>query len=185
MNVTLDGFLAGPHYELDWHFESWNGEMAESLAGQLGEADTILLGRVTYKAMAAWWQNKIRDINTPRCDIALASMMDNYTKIVFSRTLTAVTEWNNSRLAKGDMENEIHELKKQPGRNLIIYGSAGIVSALLPLQVIDEFRVWIHPVVIGNGKALFKTVQQTLYLQLQKTVVFKSGVVLLYYTCKS
>src|SRR5882762_1112837 len=97
MNMTLDGYMSGPDCELDWHFQSWNEEMAASASEQLAQADTILLGRVTYLAMAAYWSSKVASLSTPRADIDFADMMNSYNKIVFSKTLPAVG-WSNSRL---------------------------------------------------------------------------------------
>ena len=90
MNVTLDGFMAGPNCELDWHFSFWNEEMAEYASEQLSHADTILLGRITYKAMAKYWPSMAMDLSYPREDIAFAGMMNSYKKIVFSNTLNEV-----------------------------------------------------------------------------------------------
>ena len=87
MNVTLDGFMAGPDCELDWHFNYWNEEMAKCAGEQLSNADTILLGRITYKAMARFWPSKMKDLLGPRHDIAFASMINSYQKVVFSKTL--------------------------------------------------------------------------------------------------
>ena len=88
MNVTLDGFMSGPNCELDWHFRSWTSEMAESLCAELNEADTILLGRTTYLAMAQYWQSKALDLSFPREDLVFVDMMNSYTKIVISKTLS-------------------------------------------------------------------------------------------------
>lgn len=184
MNVTLDGFLSGSECELDWHFESWNNEMAECACEQLSKADTILLGGVTYRAMAKYWQSKAMNVCCAREDIAFADMMNNYTKIVFSKTLTT-PEWNNSKLAKGNIADEIARLKLQPGKNIIIYGSGKVVSALIKSGLVDEYQLWIHPVILGKGKPLFKGLQDKLDMQLYKTKTFSSGVVLFFYEPKS
>jgi len=184
MNVTLDGFISGSNRELDWHFQSWNEEMAKSLCEQLSRADTILLGRVTYRAMAKYWPFTITDPNFPREDIAFADMMNSYTKIVFSKTLKA-PEWKNSRILKGNIEYEIAQLKHQQGKDIVIYGSSKLVSALMQLGLIDEYQIWIHPVLLGKGKPLFKDLQDRLNMKLFKTKTFSSGVVMLYYECKT
>lgn len=180
MNVTLDGFMSGPNCELDWHFQSWTAEMAEALCQQLNKADTILLGRVTYMAMAKYWPAKAMDLSYPREDIAFAEMMNRCTKIVFSKTL-ATTGWANSKLVKGNAATEIVKLKQQNGKDIIIYGSGKLVSALIKLNLVDEFQIWIHPVVIGKGKPLFKNVHNKMHLELLKTKTFNSGVTVLYY----
>ena len=180
MNVTLDGFMAGPNCELDWHFQSWTNEMADSLYEQLSMADTILLGRVTYKAMARYWPSKAKDLSFPREDIAFADLMNNYTKLVFSRTLTR-PEWHNSKFIKGNPADEVSKLKEQPGKDMIVYGSGKVVESLANSDLIDEFQLWVHPVLLGEGKPLFKNLQKRLTMKLSKTKTFGSGVIILYY----
>jgi len=179
MNVTIDGFMSGPDCELDWHFQSWTEEMSECLCEQLSRADTILLGRVTYGAMARYWPSQAMNSAYPREDIAFAEMMNNYPKIVFSKTLTTAG-WNNSRLVKGNILNEISQLKQMPGKDIIIYGSGRIVSALAQLNLIDEYVLWVHPVILGEGRPLFR-LHSKRNLELIKTRTFKTGVVILYY----
>ena len=180
MNVTLDGFMAGPNCELDWHFNYWNEEMARYAGEQLSKADTILLGRVTYNAMAKYWPSKIRDLLCPREDVAFASMINDYQKVVFSKTLQH-TDWNNSRLAKESIRKEIVKLKQQPGKDMIVYGSGSIVSALAKSGLIDEYILWLHPVVLGKGKMLFKNTNTRSKLKLSSTRTFNTGVIILYY----
>ena len=179
MNVTIDGFMSGADCELDWHFQNWTPEMAECLSEQLNKADTILLGRITYDVMAGYWPSQAMNPSYPREDIAFAEMMNNYLKIVFSKTL-ATAEWNNSKLAKGNVLNEITKLKQTPGKDIIIYGSGSIVAALAGLNLIDEYVLWVHPVLIGKGRPLFKSGSK-LNLELIKTKTFSTGVVILYY----
>ena len=92
--------------------------------------------------------------------------------------------WNNARLAKRALEDEVVELKRRDGKDMIIYGSGKIVAALTKLGLVDEFRMWVHPVVIGCGKPVFKELHEMLDLQLVKTEIFSSGVVILCYTIK-
>ncbi len=153
MNVTLDGFMAGPDCELDWHFNYWNEEMARYAGEQLSKADTILLGRITYNAMAKYWPSKMKDLLCPREDIAFADLINSCQKVVFSKTLENVS-WNNSMLAKENIRKEIIKLKQQPGKDMIVYGSGSIVSALSKYNLIDEYVLWVHPVVLGKGKTV-------------------------------
>jgi dihydrofolate reductase len=183
MNVTLDGFMAGPHCELDWHFKSWNEEMARATAEQLSKADTILLGGITYRGMAQYWTSNPVNLLGPREDLDFADMLNRYPKVIFSKTMLTVT-WNNSRLAKRDIGDEVDELKHREGKDMIIYGSGKIVAALTKLGLVDEFRMWVHPVVLGCGKPLFKKLTGNLTLRLYKTETFSSGVVILFYEVK-
>jgi dihydrofolate reductase len=180
MNVTLDGFMAGPNCELDWHFQSWTNEMADALYEQLSKADTILLGRVTYKAMAKYWPSKTQDMALAREDIPFAHLMNNYTKMVFSKTITR-SEWHNSKFLRGDPAEEVSRLKAEPGRDMIVYGSGEVVKSLTNSGLVDEFQLWIHPVVLGHGKPLFKSLNKMLNLKLTQTKSFTSGVIVLYY----
>lgn len=180
MNVTLDGFMSGPDCELDWHFKSWTQEMGDTLCSELAKADTILLGRVTYNAMAKYWPAKVADPNCRGEDFAFANMMNSYTKIVFSKTITS-TQWNNSKLADGNPEDQINLLKKKPGKDIIVYGSGRLVSSLIKSALVDEYQLWLHPVVLGKGKPLFKNLQSRVYMKMVKIKTFSSGVAVLYY----
>lgn len=181
MNVTLDGFMAGPDCELDWHFNAWNNEMAQAAAEQLSRADTIILGRVTYRAMAKYWPMQSMSLLCAREDIVFADMMNTHTKIVFSKTLQSA-EWNNTRLVKRDIGKEITALKRRRGKDMIIYGSGKIVAALIPLDLVDEYQVWVHPIVLGKGKPFFPELQQSVRMRLFSTRTFSSGVVMLSYS---
>ena len=184
MNVTLDGFMSGPNCELDWHFKSWTKEMGDALCKHLSQADTILLGMVTFTAMAKYWPLKVAD---PACrgeDFAFANMMNSYEKIVFSKTINS-TEWNNSKVTTKNPEDEIKALKTVPGKNIIVYGSGKLVDALIKTGSVDEYQLWLHPVVLGKGKSLFKPIankdENRLEFTLINTERFSSGVVLLHY----
>lgn len=172
--------MAGPNAELDWHFKFWNEEMAEYACEQLRKADAILLGRVTFNAMAKYWGSVSMDSSYPRADIAFADMMNNHHKIVFSRTLER-PEWNNSRLINRDISNEVRKLKKDTGEEMIIYGSGTIVNALTRAGLVDDYLFWVHPVVLGKGKSIFKNSYKWPSLNLFKTRIFSSGVIVLHY----
>ncbi len=179
MNVTLDGFMSGLESELDWHFQNWSSDMAELLSQELGNADTIILGRSTYDAMSEYWPSQSDCLSFPREDIAFADMMNSYTKLVFSSSIHHV-HWRNSRIVRDNLASEIIKLKKLKGKNMIIYGSGKLVRSLLSLNLIDEFLLWIHPVLIGEGVSLFKeNIKKNFSLVNGRT--FDSGVVALRY----
>ncbi len=184
MNVTLDGYLSGPMSGLDWHFESWTADMAETHARQLADADTILLGRVTYEAMAGYWSSKAIDLSASREDLVFIEMMNRYPKMIASRTLKATT-WSNSCLLIGNLAKTIQKLKQQPGKEIITYGSGRLVDSLIKAGLIDEYRLWVHPIIIGKGNALFRLPEQRFRLQLAGNRTFSSGVVLLIYKTKA
>ena len=174
MMVTLDGFFEGPGHEIDWH--NVDEEFNEFAIDQLNEIDTLLFGRVTYEGMASYWPTPFAKENDP----VVADKMNTIPKIVFSKTLDKV-EWSNSRLVKENIAEEVSQLKQQQGRDLAIFGSANLMVSLLQMGLVDELRIMVNPVVLGNGKPLFKGIHDTLNLKLIKTRTFRSGNVLLYY----
>src|SRR5712692_7181370 len=159
MMVTLDGFFEGPNHEIDWH--NVDEEFNEFAIHQLNDVDTLLFGRVTYQLMASYWPTQSAKENDP----IVADKMNTLPKIVFSKTLNKV-EWNNSRLVKDNIAEEIQKLKQQPGKDMVIFGSGSIVSTFTQLDLIDEYRIMVNPVVLGSGKPLFKGINDQLNLKL-------------------
>lgn len=174
MMVTLDGFFEGPDHEIDWH--NVDEEFNEFAIEQLDELDTLLFGRVTYEVMASFWPTPFAIENDP----IVAGKMNSIPKIVFSKTLDKA-EWNNTRLVKEHVAEEISQLKQQPGRDLAIFGSSNLTASLLQMGLVDELRIMVNPVVLGNGNSLFKGIHDKANLKLLKTRTFRSGNVLLYY----
>ena len=172
--VSLDGYFAGPDGNLDWHVVE--DEFNAFARRQLEEMDTLLFGRVTYEGMASYWPTEAAMTDDPE----IADAMNHLPKLVFSRTLKTV-DWSNSRLARDDLAEEVTRLKVQPGKDMAIFGSGEIVSALARLDLIDEYRLFVCPVVLGSGKSLFAGLSGTLNLKQLKAQPFASGVVLLYY----
>jgi dihydrofolate reductase len=173
--ISLDGFFAGPNGEYDWFV--WDEETAEYVKEMLRSIDTLLFGRVTYELMAGYWPTASPPTENP----VIIDAMNNLPKIVFSKTLEKV-EWNNSRLVKDNIVQEVARLKERPGKDMVIFGSGSIVSAFTQSGLIDDYRVFINPVVLGSGKPLFKDLKERLKLKLINTKTFQCGVVLLQYT---
>jgi dihydrofolate reductase len=174
MLVSLDGYFEGPNQELDWHmtdkeFDDYTIEITRSFDG-------ILFGRVTYEMMASFWPSEA----AMRDDPIVAKNMNSLPKYVFSKTLKKV-DWNNSTLVKGDPIEAVKKLKEQPGRDLAIFGSSDLAVTLIPSGLIDEYRIFINPIVLGAGKPLFKGIHKRLNLKLMSSRVFHSGLVLLNY----
>ncbi len=172
--VTIDGFFAGPNGELDWFV--WDDEMAKFSTDQLKTVDTILLGRVTYQLFADYWPTPAAYKENP----IIAPMMNDLQKIVFSRTLDSA-EWNNSKVVKENIAEEISKLKQQPGKDMVIFGSGLIVSEFAKLGLIDLYRLIVNPVVLGSGKPLFKGLNDKLKLKLLNAKALGSGNVILEY----
>jgi dihydrofolate reductase len=180
MNLSLDGYMSGPNDELDWHFESWNEDMGEKLLEQLEGADTILLGRLTYEAMARYWSRKPLEQDFPRQDLAIADRMNRHVKIVFSKSRGTVL-WNNSAFATRNLEEEIRYLKHREGKNILLFGSGKLMFSCLQRDLIDEFQLWIHPVILGTGRRLFNNLDQRVNLKLKDSILFDSGVIAIDY----
>jgi dihydrofolate reductase len=168
--ASLDGFFEGPSKELDWVVV--DAEFIEYANDMLSAADTLLFGRATYQHMAKYWPTAPAD--------ELADKMNNLAKIVFSRTLQKV-DWNNSRLVSNNIQEEISKLKKQPGKDMVILGSATLASSLLQLGLVDEYRIILQPVLLGRGSPLFKDITERIHLKLITAKAFGSGVVLASY----
>ena len=178
INTTLDGFFEGPNKELDWHSVDEEGkEYANDL---LSDVDALLFGRVTYQLMADYWPAAATNPSTSKSDLEIADKMNNLTKIVFSKTLQEV-KWNNSRLVKENIAEEISKMKQQSGKDMVIFGSGSIVSTFMQHGLIDEYRIIVNPVVLGNGNPLFKGINGKQNLKLLRTKEFSSGKVILYY----
>ncbi len=174
MMVTLDGFFEGPNQDINWH--NVDEEFNDFAIAQLNEVDTLLFGRRTYEMMASYWPTEAAKQDDP----IVADKMNSLPKIVFSNTLSAV-EWENTRLVKESFAQQISSLKQQPGKDLIIFGSSDLAVTFLEQGLLDECRIMINPVVLGDGKSLFKGINDKINLKLLKTRTFRSGNVLLYY----
>jgi len=171
MNVSLDGYVAGPNGELDWIFRSMDPALGESVISFLREVDTILIGHTTYLQQAAAW---------PKQTGEMADLLNSHAKIVFASTLPTL-EWNNSRLASADAATEIAQLKQQPGKTIFVTGGAMLAQSLSRLGLIDEYNLTIHPIVLGSGKPLFKDQSLPLTLKLVDSQAFATGAVQLTY----
>ena len=174
MMVTLDGFFEGPNGEIDWH--NVDQEFNKFAIEQMDSVDILLFGRKTYKLMASYWPTPAAATDDP----IVADKMNRLPKIVFSKTLSSV-EWQNTRLVKENVAEEVAKLVHQPGKDLIIFGSSDLAVTFIQHGLLDEFRVMVNPVVLGSGKPLFKGIDAKLNLKLLKTRTFRSGNVLLYY----
>jgi len=172
--ITLDGFFEGPDRELDWH--NVNAEFNEYALDMLNSAGALLFGRITYELMAGYWPSPAAGKN----DQLIAAKMNTLPKVVFSRRLKKAG-WNNTSLMIDGLENEVMRLKAQPGDNLLLLGSGSIVSQLAGLNLIDEYRLMVNPIVLGRGVTLFSGARERLRLKLIRTSIFRSGNVLLCY----
>jgi dihydrofolate reductase len=171
MGVTLDGYVAGSGGQGDWGVPAERPDVVAWKVASLRQVGTHIMGRVTYEQMAEHWPNASGDY---------AAFMNNLPKVVFSKTLPAAG-WSGSRIARGDLAAEIADLKSQSGGEIMAHGGAAFVQALSRLGLIDEYRLVILPVAIGNGLPLFKDLDKPLRLDLAETKSFPDGTVISVY----
>ena len=176
MMTTLNGFYERRRWDvdptgLDWH--NTDEEFETFAADQLGEADTLLFGRVTYEGMATYWPTPAAIAADP----AVAAQMNALPKVVVSRTLPEVS-WSNSRLAEDDVAGEVRRLREQPGKAIIILASSDLAVSLAAEGLIDEYRIMVNPVLVGRGKPVLTGLAQDVPLKLLDTRTFGNGNVL-------
>ncbi len=178
IGVSLDGFIEAPKGDLEWMFI--DDELWKNIDELLGTVDTVLFGRVAYQGFQQYWPAAATNPKSPQNEIEFAHWIEQTPKIVFSTTLLSA-DWANSRLVKSDIAREITSLKQQPGKNILLFGGAGIAQTFAKLGLIEEYRIKIYPVVLGNGIPLFKTPQDRTNLKQLTTKTFGSGVVEIQY----
>jgi dihydrofolate reductase len=169
--VSLDGVMERPE---EWAFSYSDDEMREASASGMAASDALLLGRVTYEHLAAYWPNQPG--GEPMVDY-----INSVPKYVVSGTLEEPLAWNNSTIISGNVAEEIARLKRQPGKDITILGSGTLVRSLLRDGLLDELTLMVHPVVLGSGKRLFEDRSDARALMLASSRTFSTGVVSLAY----
>lgn len=171
--VTLNGFFEGQNKDTTWHI---HGVDENNFAVEmLSQGDILLFGRITYEMMESYWTSEFAFQNDPK----VAEGMNRAEKMVFSRTLDNVL-WNNSRLIKNNVVEEVRKIKES-GRNISILGSGKVGTLLASHDLIDEFQIMVDPVILGNGVPVFNGLNHKVNLKLKETRTFESGTVLLSY----
>ncbi|MFG2528789.1 dihydrofolate reductase family protein [Streptomyces sp. NPDC048516] len=176
MSVSLDGFIEGPDRQIDWH--QVDDELHRHLNEQLRQMGAFMSGRVTHELMAQFWPTADTDPSITGPMAEFAGIWRDTPKIVFSRTLERA-DWNTT-IMREVVPEEIRALKAQPGGDLAL-GGADLAAAFMAHGLIDEYHVYVHPVLIGRGKPLFPATDATTFLRLAGTRAFGNGVVLLHY----
>jgi dihydrofolate reductase len=176
MSVSLDGYFEGPDHDLGWHLVS--DEVMRHFNEWLGAAGGFLDGRVTYELMAGYWPTADQDPAASPLAAEFAGIWRDMPKMVFSRTL-AQAGWNTT-IARDVVPGQIAELKARPGGDLVVGGSV-LAAAFMAHDLIDEYRFYVQPVVLGRGRPLFRPSDTTISLRLAGTRAFGNGVVLLRY----
>jgi dihydrofolate reductase len=180
INMTLDGFCDHTAGIADDELHKHYNEL-------LSNADTLLFGRITYQLMESYWPSVVKNPTGNKPMDVFAVLIDNISKIVFSRTLKNVDPiafgWKNTELKKEVIKEEVLELKqpRKGGSKNILVGSPSLIVALTQLHLIDEYQLGVQPIILGSGLPLFKNVKDRVDLKLLKTKTFGCGAVTLYY----
>lgn len=168
--VTLDGFIEGPNGEIDWCI--MDDDM--DFEGFIKTIDTIFYGRVSYDT----WGNFQPDANASPAEQPLWQEIHAKDKFVFSHQHR---QDENATFISSDIANKVMEIKKREGKDIWLYGGASLIKTFIQLDLIDKYRISVHPIALGSGKPLFENLKERIGLKLIKTNVFKSGVVQLVY----
>lgn len=176
MSISLDGFFEGPQRQLDWQLV--DDELHRHFNEVLAPMGAFLNGRVTYELMAEFWPTADADPSSTPPVVEFAGIWRDMPKIVFSRTLQQAG-WH-ATIKRDVVVEEIMDLKAQPGGDLTL-GGADLAAAFMRRDLIDEYRIYVHPILIGRGRRLFPVPGTTVDLQLVETRTFGNGVVLLRY----
>jgi dihydrofolate reductase len=174
--VSVDGYIEGPDREIDWHMV--DDELHRHFNEQLGAMGAFLSGRVTYELMAEFWPTADQDPSSSEPMVEFARIWRDTPKIVYSRTLERAG-WNTT-IVREVVPSEVQQLKERTGGDLAL-GGADLAAAFLRQDLVDEYRIYVHPVRIGRGKPLFAPSDATVQLQLAESRAFGNGVVLLHY----
>ncbi len=176
VQMTVDGFIAGPNGEMDWMVWDWDEELKNYVKKITEPVDCIVLGRKLAQGFIPHWAS------IPQAEGA--DKMNNTRKVVFTKTLDK-SQWKNTILAKGGLVQEINHLKQQEGKDLIAYGGGTFVSALIQHKLIDEFHLFINPIAIGKGMPIFKELDSMQNLSLITSQSFGCGIVVIHYKLKT
>lgn len=171
MQMTADGFVAGPEGQLDWMIRNMDEKLQGFITHLTETSDTILLGRKMTPGFIKYWEHEITKPEGPQ--YSFARKMVEFPKVVFSKTLSHV-DGQNVRVENGDLKNAVRELKQAPGNDVVVYGGASFVSSLIENALIDEFNLFVNPVTIGNGLRIFKDRRA---LTLTSSVAYPCGIV--------
>lgn len=175
VQMTIDGCIAGPKGEMDFMVWDWDDELKKYVTEITESVDCIILGRKLAQGFIPYWASHPKEEG--------ADKINSTKKVVFTKTLEK-SEWENTVLAKGDLVPEIMGLKNRDGKDIITYGGANFVSALIKQGLIDEYHLFINPAAIGNGLTIFKELDSKQLFTLVKSVSFACGIVAIHYEPK-
>ncbi|MFA6596247.1 MAG: dihydrofolate reductase family protein [Ignavibacteriaceae bacterium] len=181
VQMSIDGFIAGQNGEMDWMVWDWDDEIKKYVSEITEPVDCILMGKNLAAGFIPYWKNVAS--NPDDLQYQFGKKMTDTPKVVFTKTLDK-SEWNNTVLAKGDLIEEVNNLKQQNGKDIIVYGGATFVSSLIKAGLIDEYNLFVNPTAIGAGMPIFKELDMKQNFTLKKAIAFECGIALLQYEKK-
>ena len=181
VQMTVDGYIAGPNGEMEFMVRNWDDELIQYVAEITEPVDCVVLGRKLAEGFIPHWAKVAANPDHP--EFTAGKKFTDTHKVVFSKTLDR-SKWDHTVLAKGNLVDEITKLKKQDGKDIIAYGGAIFVSALIKQRLIDEFHLFINPSAIGTGMPIFKELDSQQNLTFVKSTSFDCGIVVLNYEPK-
>ena len=178
MHTSLDGFVAGPKGEMDWILVG--EEMFDYALQQTNQADTALYGRITYQMMESYWPTAADKPNASKHDKEHSEWYNKVEKVVVSKTMQE-ENLPNTNIVSENIPAEIIELKKATGKNIVMFGSPSVAHALMAENIIDDYWLFVNPILLGKGIPLFKEIKERTKLKFVASDIFSSGVVCLHY----
>lgn len=180
-HASLDGFVAGPKGEMNWI--TVDEEIFDFVSTMTDQADTALYGRITYEMMEAYWPTAADQPNASKHDKEHSLWYKNVAKVVLSKTLDG-SGLKNTTVINDHLTENINRIKQEEGKNILIFGSPRASHSLLKLGLVDEYWIFVNPILLGKGIPLFKDVPETIRLELLESEQFESGVIALHYRNK-
>jgi dihydrofolate reductase len=177
MHISLDGFVAGPNGEMDWI--KANEEIFEHVGKRISEADTALYGRVTYQMMENYWPTAADKPTATRHDIEHAKWYSKVHKVVLSKTMKDAGL--HTKIINDNLTDNMHEIKKQAGKDILLFGSPTATHSLIQLNLVDGYWLFVNPIILGQGIPLFVDIKEKIKLKLLTTQQFNCGVTELNY----
>lgn len=168
--VSLDGYIEGPNGEYDWCFV----DQDYGFSDLLNKVDAVFFGRKSFELFG----NIAPPDNSTEVEKQFFRMMEEKKKYVFSRTLKSV---ENAVLISENVEDEVKRIKQEPGKDIFLFGGAGLVTTFVNSDLIDEYQLGVHPIILGSGKALFKDIKERKKLKLIDSKIYQNGLVMLSY----
>ena len=177
VQISIDGFICGPNGEMDWFTWNWDQPLKDYVTRLTEPVDTIILGRKLAEGFIPYWAKVAANPDSP--EYPFGKIMTDTSKVVFTKTLDNTADWNNTVLAKGDLAQEIKLLKNREGGDIIAYGGASFDTSLIKENLIDEYHLFVNPVVAGSGMPIFTGVPAVQKLKLVQATPFECGITVL------